>query len=90
MRVILARGARNPWSRSPIAPMLGGAMDVVTRAWCREHGWSEPLPSELDGPSTLVMVYGEPALVAAERPELEALLLRVLSHAGSVAARCVS
>jgi hypothetical protein len=38
-------------------------MRVESRAWCREHGWSQPLPGDLDSASTLVMVYGEPALV---------------------------
>ncbi len=51
-------------------------MQVVSRAWCREHGWSQPLPEELDGPSTLVVVYGEPALVDDPVPlkELRAAL----------------
>jgi hypothetical protein len=38
-------------------------MQLESRSWCREHGWSEPLPRELDGETTLVMVYGDPALV---------------------------
>src|SRR5918997_6354870 len=51
-------------------------MDVRLLAWEPSSGWSAPLPSELDGPSTLVLAFGSPPeeVATARLAELAAAL----------------
>jgi hypothetical protein len=71
-------------------------MDVRLLAWEPSGGWSAPLPSELDGPSTLVLAFGSPPreLAAARLAELAAALPQALlagcSTAGEILDRRVA
>jgi hypothetical protein len=71
-------------------------MDVRLLAWEPSGGWSAPLPSELDGPSTLVLAFGSPSqeLAAARLAELAAALPQALlagcSTAGEILDRRVA
>lgn len=46
-------------------------MKTATRSYDPTHGWSSALPSELDGPRTLVLAFADPALRG--HPALDAL-----------------
>ncbi|HEV2928368.1 MAG TPA: FIST N-terminal domain-containing protein [Propionibacteriaceae bacterium] len=71
-------------------------MDVRLLAWEPSSGWSAPLPSELDGPSTLVLAFGSPPeeVAAARLAELAAALpqaqLAGCSTAGEILDRRVA
>ena len=71
-------------------------MDVRLLAWEPSSGWSAPLPSELDGPSTLVLAFGSPPqeVATARLAELAAALpqaqLAGCSTAGEILDRRVA
>ena len=41
-------------------------MELESRVWSAEQGWSAPLPADLDGSGTLVLVFGDQAIGAEE------------------------
>jgi hypothetical protein len=71
-------------------------VDVCLLGWEPLTGWSAPLPSELDGPSTLVLAFGSPPqqVAAARLAELAAALpqaqLAGCSTAGEILDRRVA
>ena len=43
-------------------------VELETRIWESDSGWSAPIPAHLDGESTLVLAFGDPAIGANPRP----------------------
>ncbi|MBQ1764354.1 MAG: hypothetical protein IIZ92_15810, partial [Aquincola sp.] len=46
-------------------------MQISLSIYRRNTGWFPPLPSDLDGPQTLVLVFGDSAFVDEPAPFLE-------------------
>jgi hypothetical protein len=62
-------------------------MDVMTTRWSARSGWSTPLPS-WNGPSTLVLVFGDAELLDGDAPCGAALREVVDLHPTSVVVGC--
>ena len=55
-------------------------MQIESRSWREDTGWSGSLPSDLDSDQTLAIVFGDPALLADPAPITELRRAFPLSH----------